>query len=320
MNSVAPAALGEILDSHLRLDRAIEVTLESVVSDTEGSALKIIEQIRLLYDTANNMVTYLDGSGDRARDLAAQIGDGIARLGSVGAFLEALPAKLKRDLENSRSIVKEIGELEGLVESVQTVSRQSHMLSINAAIQANQAGTAGAAFRVVADEMRRLAANSGAVSARIRHGLSRARNVVETGVTASLAESSRQLADVSEAAASIGKLVGTFQDMTSYSQERYAMVGRHGSDLAREIAEVMGHVQYQDVVRQAIERVCVAVARRNALLQETVNQARSDDFDLALLPQQLELVLNEYLTEEAKHLHSARADSDESAGPKIELF
>jgi methyl-accepting chemotaxis protein len=309
-----------ILEQNRRLDQAIDTSLDGVVGDTENSALAIIQEVRALHDTASTLVTYLEGSSLKSGELAAEILDSLARLVDIGAFMERLPPKMERDLRGVQSVVREIRELSGLAESVQQISMQSHMLAINAAIQAMHAGDAGAAFRVVAEEMRTLASNSRAAAVQITQGLTRARAVVEQGMAASLAESTQQLGDVSHAAASIRKLQENLEDMSDYYKTRFTVVTKHNEDLKREIAEMLGHIQYQDVVRQAIERIRAAIGRRNASLEAATAAAQRGGPGLAQLPQQLELILHDYLQEEDKHRHSGRASSDADQGSKIELF
>lgn len=310
----------EILEKNRLLDQAIDTTLNGVVGDTETSALAIIQEIRQLHDTASKLVSYLDGSSLKSGQLSAELIDSMTRLVHIGDFMEKLPPKMDRDLRGVQSVVHEIRELSGLTESVQQISMQSHMLAINAAIQARHAGDAGAAFRVVAEEMRTLASNSRAAAQQIAKGLTRARQVVEQGMAVSLAESTQQLGDVSDAADSIRQIRENLEDLSDYYKTRFTVVTKHNEDLKREIAEVLGHIQYQDVVRQSLERIRAAISRRNESVETAMAAAQNGGPGLSQLPQQLELVLNDYLQEEGKHLHSGHAAGEQGEDLRIELF
>jgi methyl-accepting chemotaxis protein len=316
----ASASLTAILDHHLLLDAEIDNKLCEVVGDTEQSALAIIGQVRQLYDTAARLVAYLDSSSVKASNLGQEIIDSVAYLVDIGAFIARLPARMARDLEGVQSVAKEIKELGGLVEAVQAIGMQSHLLAINASIEASRAGASGLAFRVVAQEMRHLASDSSEVATRIKEGLSRARHAVEGGMASSIAESSQQLEEVSHAVVTIQKLHENFEDMSQYYKTLFIVVTKHNEDLAKEIAEVLGQIQYQDVVRQCIERIRFAIKQRNAFLQHAVALGQQDDVDLAQLPALLEAILDDYLSEEEKHKHSARHEADNGSELKIELF
>ena len=316
----APAGLQDLLDTHLELDHAIDEKLIEVVDDTERSALAIIAQVRTLYDSAHQLVQYLENSSPHASSLGNDIVDSVSYLVEIGAFIQELPDKMTRDLQSVQSVVQEITELSSLVGSVHAISMQSHLLAINAAIQGSQAGPAGAAFRVVADEMRLLASNTSAVASKISEGLRRARSVVEGGMSIRIAESSKALNDVSHAVTSIEKLQENFEDMNQYFKTRFAVITQHNRKLSFDIAEVLGHIQYQDVVRQCIERLRGAIRQRNALLQSSVDPLQQDAVGALQLQESLGRILQEFVAQEEIHKHSARHDAQSGGEPKFELF
>ncbi len=313
-----PAGLQDLLDTHLELDHAIDQKLVEVVEDTEHSALSIIKEVRGLYDSADLLVQYLENSSPQANSLGSDIVNSVSYLVEISAFIQELPAKMTRDLHSVQSVVKEITDLSALVGSVHAISMQSHLLAINAAIEGSRAGPGGAAFRVVADEMRLLASNSSTVASQISEGLRRARSVVEGGMSTRISESTKALEDVSQAVASIQKLQENFEDMSQYFKTRFAVITQHNQNLSRDIAEVLGHIQYQDVVRQCIERLRAAIVQRNAALQTAADPMQT--LDAAQLQTALTQILLDFVAQEEMHKHSARHDDQASGEPKFELF
>jgi len=69
-----------------------------------------------------------------------------------------------------------------------------------------------------------------------------------------------------------------------------------------------------------IERIRVATSLRRASFREALEFAGQDGSAFAGLPHQLASILDEYLTEEDKHVHSARDSTDGSGELKRELF
>jgi len=317
--SLLPTA-DAIVDRHLRLEQALDASLCAVVTDTESSAVAIIQHVRRLHDSASKLVAYLDGTSVQGGDLGQELATSVAFLTDFGAFIQRLRPKLERDREHVQAVIEEIKELGGMAEAVKIISMQSHMLGINAAIEASRAGAAGSSFAVIAVEMRQLAKDSGATAVRIGKGLSRARQVVEDQMSASLAESSEQMQDAANAAAVIDRLRGNFEDMSEYYKTRFAVVTQHNEELAADIAEVLGQIQYQDVVRQCIERVRIAVGRRNELMRAALADLEQGTDAIERLPQQLELILEDYLAEEDHHRHSTRQVTADTGELKVELF
>ena len=139
-------------------------------------------------------------------------------------------------------------------------------------------------------------------------------------MTTRIAESTKALSDVSQAVVSIQKLRENFEDMSQYFKTRFAVVTQHNQSLSRDIAEVLGHIQYQDVVRQCIERMRSTSARRNALLQTTLGDMQQDDSGMAGLSGQLDDITQDFVRQEEMHKHSARHDEHGSGELKFELF
>jgi methyl-accepting chemotaxis protein len=311
---------GEALAAYLRLEEAIDNSLHGVICDTDSSAQAIIKHVRQLYDSATTLATYLDGTSRQSVDLGKEIIESVAFLGDIGAFIARLPEKMERDLASVQALVAEIRFLHDLTSDVKAISLQSHVLAINAAIEASRAGAAGSAFKIVADEMRRLAGSSSAMAVKINTGLARAQEIVENGLQSTIKEAASQLDDVSTAAATIDKLQNNFEDMSQYYKTRFSIVIKHNEDLVRDIGEALAQVQYQDVVRQSIERIRLAVGRRNDALHMRLQNPSGDPGGHADLPVQLELILDDYLAEEQKHRHSVRQTQGADAPLKIELF
>jgi methyl-accepting chemotaxis protein len=313
-------AVADVLDVHLRLDAAVDHTLAELIANTESSAVASIQQVRRLYDSATQLGAVIGGSGDGAEDAGADIESNLARLAKTAAFIEQLPARMRRDLHSAEVVVNEIGELSELVADVQSISMQSHMLAINTAIQASHFGAEGAAFRVMSDEMRVLAAHSKTVAKRIIDGLGRARRVVEEGMALSIAESAQDLDKVSDAALVIERLRAELENMSRQFKARLATVARHNEGLVKDIEEILGHIQYQDIVRQSIERIRDVIRARNQRLTTSILEDHCSAADLAEMPRQLELILDDYVAGEMNHTHAALHVAGAQGPPKIELF
>ena len=309
-----------VLQAHLDLDQEIDAKFVDLMGDTELAAIGIIQQVRQLYDAAKAVLVYIDNSNPQANNLGQEIIDSVSYLIEIGQLVEKLPTKMRRDIEVVQSVVKEINALSALVGAVQGISMQSHMLAINAAIEGSRAGESGAAFRIVAQEMRILAANSSDVATKIDSGLSRARLVVEEGMSTSVEESNHQLHLASNAVVSIKKLQDNFEDMSQYFKTRFSVMTQHNQGLAKEISEVLGHVQSQDVVSQSIDRIRYAIGERNELLLNLASATAPQEANASTLVQEITRIRDDFVQEEEKHKHSARHQDTAGSEPKFELF
>jgi uncharacterized protein YukE len=105
-----------------------------------GRSLKRSAEMK---DLTQNLFELLDGSKHAILKLVQDVQD----LAADNKKLTELSVKTSKDTEGTAQIVK----------MIQDISLQTNLLGINAAIEAANSGQAGRGFRVVAEEIRRLA-------------------------------------------------------------------------------------------------------------------------------------------------------------------
>jgi methyl-accepting chemotaxis protein len=107
------------------------------------------------------------------------------------------------------------------------------------------------------------------------------------------------------------------QEMKAYRNEIF----KHNHQLAAGIGEIIGHIQFQDGVRQRIERIETAIAKRNVLFLVFAQNLVDADPGLLELPVQMREILDEYLAIEQRHAAVSNDQEQIAAGTtKFEFF
>ncbi len=310
----------QLLQNHLRLDEAMDEQLKVVISDTESSAMNLIAQMRGLHGTADALLRHLGNSDLSAYDMEKEIDGSVASMAQINTFVQDLPDMIREDIDIvQKAAVKEIDGLGHFIAVIKEISLQSNLLALNAAIEAAHAGESGRGFAVVANEVRKLSQRSAEAAAMIEKGLIDAKRTMREGANLNLID--KQTGDASAMVGSIRQLQDNYERMRQYYKSLFVAVTEQNSKLASEIAEILSQIQYQDVVRQRIERVESAVAQRNNVLGDLPRRLANPQSNLAELPEDMREVLDEYLANEQRHAPAPTIANERADDlPKFQLF
>lgn len=178
--SVATAAQ-QIAQGNDELSQRTEVAA-ATLQQTHASA----EQIRSSAET----------NAERAR-AAESLATAAAEVGQR-SFEAAAQAR-----ETMQALSKQTGRITDLIDGIGSLAARSHLLSLNAAVEAARAGPAGRGFAVVASEVRTLANRSQGMASEIRTVISESVSAIQAGAqsveqmhvqVARILEHSRELA------------------------------------------------------------------------------------------------------------------------------
>jgi|LakMenEpi03Aug12_release.lakeMendotaPanAssembly.Ray.scaffolds.fasta_scaffold32154_5 methyl-accepting chemotaxis protein len=311
-----------IVETHLLVDKAIDEQLQVVTFDTHQSALLLLDLMRHLSEDAESIVQYIANANEKnVSKMERDMDNSVKFIISIEQFIQKIqeiPDKLRSDIVSIQAASGVIDGLAHLVDSIKEISFQTDILAVNAAIQAAHAGEAGLGFKIVADEVRKLAVNSNNAAEMIEMGLEKARHTIQDGLKFKfLDEIMLQMDSASQVMESVKQLQEGQEDMQQYYKTLFAVINKNNTKLSHDISEVLGSIQYEDVVRQRIERAQQVILERNELWRQVVEQLSTGEVDGLIT--QFNAVLSDYLTKESYHNNSMES-SDDGPSLKFELF
>jgi methyl-accepting chemotaxis protein len=313
----------------------IDVMHEQIGDSLRESELEVmaaIEQIDSLNQQANLQRTHIAESIRSGKDLTDSTNLRVENNKQIIAAIEMQTVQqaedLKEDFDRVKHMAGEVRALAPLVKIITNIAQKTHLLALNAEIEAARAGDAGRGFAVVANEVRRLAESSTKAASDIAAKIFSTCEKVERET----AEAQEALAQ-HEANTAMCALIGDLGQM----QQEFAKNGKLLLDVITEVdrnyaetvdrlSEALGHIQFQDVMRQRMEHVqCALREMRDHMVQ------LCDGGDGCVPGNGVETNFKDMLashlsryrmaSQTASHMAVAGGDTAESqAGPAIELF
>lgn len=236
MNSTLNGMLNQAEESVGEIANMMETSLEHIVQQNNqiSEASTALEEISANTSSLANQITRQADSVSQTSAAVEQIAASIQNVARVADSRMVLTGELieitrlgndKMDATNSvvQEAVTSIGAMQEMIEVINSITSQTNLLSMNAAIEAAHAGDAGKGFAVVADEIRKLAESTADNAREISDSLNTL--IEKINHAASSTDESREIFYKIESG--VNKFVSAFTEISESTKE----LSRGSSDI-----------------------------------------------------------------------------------------
>ena len=321
----------EVRDSSLYID-VMHGQIGDSLAESEREVMTVIEEIGILNAQATGKRAHINNSIQSGRALTESTQQRVERSREIIAALEMQLEEQNTEMHSNfgriEGLAGEVRALTPLIKIITSIAQQTSLLALNAEIEAARAGSAGRGFGVVAIEVRKLSVLSTQAAADIATKI----NATCKHVDIEMADAKASLEQY-EANAGMHNLVHGLSEMQEEFSKNGALlleviseVDESYAESIHRLSEALGHIQFQDVMRQRMEHVQEALLEMRDHLQWIMEKPGEPEWDGALdrtFKTLLEAHLNQYRMASQTVTHLAVSGGSASAGlcrPAIELF
>lgn len=251
---------GLLIKTHAQFSKQFDganrdlLQVQALIGDAIDKLMSSFAGMHQLIEEQREVAREVTSTSDMDQDdvMSAQLNETAETLKSlVGSIISNSKAGVEL-VEKMEAVSEQVAGILDVVGEIDAISKQTNLLSLNAAIEAARAGESGRGFAVVADEVRKLSDRAGHFSSQIRNNI----NQVQSAVAETEVYISRMASlDMHFALESKSKLDNSLSRVQALNHKMSEVVLKQG-EISIRVDQVVGSavtsLQFQDIVGQLL--------------------------------------------------------------------
>ncbi|WP_297912584.1 methyl-accepting chemotaxis protein [Thiomonas sp.] len=306
-----PTAAGAAVSASSPTARALELLAQHVQgarAQMDTAVLDLSQRFAQLHASFEKSMRASDAAA------SAQAGSGVTEAfaqsrAQLGDVVENLRVALQRRDEAARQaqgVTTHASALHGLVERVTALAAKTDLLALNATIEAARAGEHGRGFSIVAEEVRKLSAQTRLTSQDMAERVTAIGNEMRAMAQAALRSTEEEKQTFADTDQAVQGVLGRLHELAAEQGRAAATLRAEGEQAQQEVSRVMVALQFGDRVSQILDHAARAL---QDLSEEFATSTTTPDGEAMLA----RLAVG-YTTQEQRLAHQGAQNDAQSGG------
>ncbi|MDP3702192.1 MAG: methyl-accepting chemotaxis protein [Hylemonella sp.] len=238
--------------------------------DERSSVGRMIESLTHATQTMNQVAALAEQSNNSANKATAVTETALEAVNGTVKGMESIRETIAESEKRIKRLGERSQEISGIVNLINTISERTHVLALNASMQAAVAGEAGRGFAVVAEEVQRLAESSRTATQQI----STLVNNIQLETNETIGTVNRTISQVvqgSEQAQKAGEQMRMTQKITAELVAQVKRIAEVSEEQREMSAGLLASVQY---IGKSTERTADQISAQNRETESLLQSAR----------------------------------------------
>lgn len=240
---------------------------EYLMSRSAQSEQAKAQQLSLqkLIDSSQAMEQSTKEIAERATDNSNHIDIIFGAISQLRSSVDKIEQEHKTYMDQFQRLSTQIGDITKLIGDIQNISEQTNLLSFNASIEAAHAGSAGAGFRIIANEVKKLSENTHKTTEQILNNVNLLHNSI-TELEDDTKRNSKNLSDLTKETDNALERFNQVKNMNAGNDASVQKITDSINQNVKEINSIIEQIKQSEEMNKDNVNLFADCASRNQML------------------------------------------------------